>query len=146
MKTIYWLIVFVVLLVSECCTLGLTTIWFAAGALLAFIAGVLGQGIAVQFTVFILSSFVFLILTRPWAVKHFNAKREKTNLELIQGEHGLVIEEINGLTGTGRVRIKGQEWAAKPIEGKRIIPKGCEVVVTEIQGVKVVVEEEAEKC
>ena len=38
MEMIFWLIVFVALLVIEIATLGLTTIWFAAGALVAFLA------------------------------------------------------------------------------------------------------------
>lgn len=146
MQTMYWLIAFVVLLVLEFCTMGLTTIWFAAGALLAFFAGALGQGTAVQFVVFILSSLILLVLTRPWAMKYFNTERKKTNLDLIKGERGLVIEEIDGLTGVGRVRVKGQDWAAKPAGETRVIPKGREIVVVEIQGVKVLVEEEGITC
>ena len=33
MQTIYWLVLFVILLIIEILTMGLTTIWFAAGAL-----------------------------------------------------------------------------------------------------------------
>ena len=79
-------------------------------------------------------------------MKYFNTERKKTNLELIKGEHGLVIEEIDGLTGVGRVRVKGQEWAARPAGENRVIPEGREVVVVEIQGVKVLVEEEETTC
>ena len=39
MEPIYWLIAVAVLLVLEILTLGLTTIWFAGGAFVAFIAG-----------------------------------------------------------------------------------------------------------
>ena len=39
-----WLILFVVLLVIELLTVGLTTIWFAAGSLAAFLADCLGAG------------------------------------------------------------------------------------------------------
>ena len=38
-----WLILFVVLLVIELLTVGLTTIWFAAGSLAAFLADCLGS-------------------------------------------------------------------------------------------------------
>lgn len=37
MNSIYWLLLIIVLLVIEIITLGLTTIWFAGGALVAFI-------------------------------------------------------------------------------------------------------------
>lgn len=39
MKVIYWLAIFIVLLIIEIATMGLTTIWFAGGALIAFCAG-----------------------------------------------------------------------------------------------------------
>ena len=42
MQTVYWLILFVILLVIEIFTMGLTTIWFAGGALVAFVTGILG--------------------------------------------------------------------------------------------------------
>ena len=41
MNAIYWLILFIVLLVIEIITLGLTTIWFAGGALTAFVLSML---------------------------------------------------------------------------------------------------------
>lgn len=37
MNAMIWLILFVVLVVFEIATMGLTTIWFAAGALIAFL-------------------------------------------------------------------------------------------------------------
>ena len=48
MQTSYWLILFVILLIIEILTMGLTTIWFAGGALAAFLAGMLGLGLPVQ--------------------------------------------------------------------------------------------------
>lgn len=71
MQTVYWLILFVILLVIEIFTMGLTTIWFAGGALVAFITGILGFGMVVQVIVFIVVSLVLLIATRPIAVKFF---------------------------------------------------------------------------
>ena len=64
MKTIYWLAIFIVLLIIEIMTMGLTTIWFAGGALLAFLAGIAGFGTGVQIGVFIVVSVLLLILTR----------------------------------------------------------------------------------
>ena len=48
MRVIYWLAIFIVLLIIEIATMGLTTIWFAGGALLAFCAGLVGFGLGVQ--------------------------------------------------------------------------------------------------
>ena len=44
MRVIYWLAIFIVLLIIEIATMGLTTIWFAGGALIAFCAGLVGFG------------------------------------------------------------------------------------------------------
>ena len=52
MDAILWLAAVVVLLVIEIATLGLTTIWFAGGALIAGIAAVAGAGRVVQFVLF----------------------------------------------------------------------------------------------
>ena len=107
MKTIYWLALFVVLLVIEIITMGLTNIWFAAGALIAFVAGLLGFGVTVQVVVFIVVSAVLLIMTRPLAVKYFNQERQKTNAESLIGQQALVIEDIDTLEAKGRVEIRG---------------------------------------
>ena len=48
MNPIIWLVILIVLLVIEVITLGLSTIWFAGGALAAFIAALLGANVAVQ--------------------------------------------------------------------------------------------------
>ena len=72
MQTVYWLILFVILLIIEILTMGLTTIWFAGGALVAFVSGVIGFGLPVQVVAFLIVSVILLVLTRPLAVKYFN--------------------------------------------------------------------------
>ena len=134
MKTIYWLALFVVLLVIEIITMGLTTIWFAAGALIAFVAGILGFGVTVQVVVFIVVSAVLLIMTRPLAVKYFNQERQKTNAESLIGQQALVIEDIDTLEAKGRVEIRGMEWAAKTDAPDGKIAKNTVDVVNGIQG------------
>ena len=128
MQTIYWLVLFVILLVIEIFTMGLTTIWFAGGALAAFLAGVLGFGLAVQIVVFLVVSVLLLVLTRPIAVKYFNKERQKTNAESLIGQHGLVLEEVDTLKSTGRVEVNGQEWSAKTDEPDGYIGKNTVVV------------------
>ena len=145
MKTIYWLALFVVLLVIEIITMGLTTIWFAAGALIAFVAGILGFGLSVQVVVFIVVSAVLLIMTRPLAVKYFNQERQKTNAESLIGQQALVIEDIDTLEAKGRVEIRGMEWAAKTDEPDGKIPRNAVVVVNGIQGVKLIVRAREER-
>lgn len=64
MAAIYWLIAFVVLVGIEIMTTALTTIWFAGGVVIAFVAALLGAAVAVQLLVFVVISFLMLFLTR----------------------------------------------------------------------------------
>lgn len=139
MQTIYWLLLFVILLIIEIITLGLTTIWFAGGALAALAAGLVGFGTVAQVVVFLAVSIVLLVMTRPIAVKYFNQERQKTNAESLIGQCALVLEDIDTLEGVGRVEISGQEWAAKTDEPDGKISKNTVVVVNGIQGVKLIV-------
>ena len=50
--SIFWLIALVLSIVIEIATLGLTTIWFAGGALLAVIAAALGLPLVVQIVLY----------------------------------------------------------------------------------------------
>mgnify|MGYP005778936135 CR=1 FL=1 len=144
MQTIYWLILFVILLVIEIITMGLTTIWFAGGALAAFFAGMLGFGLAVQIVLFVAVSVALLILTRPVAVRYFNKERQKTNAESLIGQQALVLEDINTLQAEGRVEVRGQEWSAKTDDPDGVIPRNKVVVIEGIQGVKLIVREKEE--
>ena len=139
MKTIYWLAIFIVLLLIEIVTMGLTTIWFAGGALLAFLAGIAGFGLGIQIGVFIVVSILLLILTRPLAVKYFNQERQKTNAESLIGQQALVTEDIDTIKAKGQVEIRGQIWSAKTDEPDGKIAKNTVVVVNGIQGVKLIV-------
>lgn len=139
MEPMYWLLIFVVLLVIEILTMGLTTIWFAGGALAAFLVGIAGLGMVAQVVVFIIVSLVLLFLTRPIAVRFFNKDREKTNVESLIGQQAVVTEDIDTLQAKGVVVVNGLEWSAKTSEPNGFIPKDTVVVIEEIQGVKLIV-------
>lgn len=137
----YWIILFIVLLVVEILTLGLTTIWFAIGALGAGLASLVTDSLVIQIIVFVVVSVATLIFTRPLVKKHFNNSRVATNANRYIGESGMVIEDINTLTATGRVEVKGQEWAAKTADPEGKLAKGTTIVVKGIEGVNFIVEE-----
>ena len=142
METIFWLILFVILLVIEILTMGLTTIWFAGGALVAFILAFVGFGLPVQIIVFLLVSIGLLVLTRPIAMKFFNQERQKTNAESLIGQKAIVLERIDTLHGTGRAEVNGMEWSAKTDDSGETIDAGEVVVIEGIQGVRLVVRKE----
>ncbi len=145
MQTIYWLAIFVILLIIEIVTMGLTTIWFAGGALAAMAAGLIGFGTGIQILVFLVVSVLLLVLTRPIAVKYFNQERQKTNAESLIGQQALVLEDIDTLQSAGLVEVRGQEWSAKTDEPNGKIAKNKVVVIEGIQGVKLIVREKEER-
>ncbi len=139
--TTIWLIVFVVCIVAEIISMGLTTIWFAGGALVATVVAAIGAPLWLQIAVFAVVSLVLLYFTRPIAVKYFNKDRVKTNAESLVGKQAIVISEIDNLQGIGQVTVGGQEWSARTTEEGITLPVGSVVVVRAISGVKLMVEE-----
>ncbi len=140
-QAVIWLILFIVFVIIEIPTMGLTTIWFAGGALLSTVAALFGAPVYVQVTLFLVVSVVLLIFTRPIAVKYFNKDREKTNVEGMIGKQCIVISEINNLEGIGQVTVGGQEWSARSADEAAKIPVGAVVEVVSVSGVKLIVEE-----
>lgn len=139
--TTIWLIVFVVCIVIEIVTMGLTTIWFAGGALFAAAAAALGAPLWLQILLMVVVSLVLLYFTRPIAVKYFNKDRVRTNAESLVGQQAIVISEIDNLQGIGQVTVGGQEWSARTTTEGVTLPVGSVVVIRAISGVKLMVEE-----
>lgn len=139
MESIWWLGFLVVLLLIEIATLGLTTIWFAGGALAAFAVSLTGGQLWAQALVFFGVSAVLLIFTRPLAVRYINKNAVRTNADSLIGQTGIVTEDISNLDSTGQVQIQGQIWTARSEEEETQIPKGEKVVVEKISGVKLIV-------
>ena len=145
MEVISWLVFLVALVVIEICTMGLTTIWFAAGALAATVAAALGAPLFLQIALFLIVSVLMLVFTRPIAVKYFNQDREKTNVESVIGKKAIVTGAIDNLQACGQVTLNGLEWTARSTADDLKIPEGSVVIVREIQGVKLIVEMEEER-
>lgn len=142
---VIWLLLVVILLVIELITVGLTTIWFAAGSAAAFLLSLTGAGIGWQIGVFLAVSIVLLIFTRPWALKYVNRNRDKTNYESVIGKTVKVTQRISNADQTGTAVYDGQEWTARSLEDDRTIEEGKQAVVEKIVGVKLIVREKEEK-
>ncbi len=139
MEAIVWLIVLAVMVVIEIITLGLTTIWFAAGALVAMILALLGLNTVVQIIAWAVVSVILLLLTRPLALKYMS-KTTKTNVDSLIGMTAKVTEEIDNINAKGYVTVNGQDWAARNIRDDEVIMKDTYVTIDKISGVKLIVE------
>ena len=125
MLNLIWLGLFILLLVIEIITVGLTTIWFAAGALAALAANVLGANLIIQIIIFLAVSVVLLIFTRPWAEKHLNRKRVRTNYEREIGKVIRITEKVDNLDQTGKSVVDGQEWTVRSRNDSDIFEAGA---------------------
>ena len=139
MEAIVWLAVAIVLLIVEIITLGLTTIWFAGGALVACVAAALQADFLVQVILFLVVSVVMLFFTRPVAMRYMNKNRTKTNSESLVGKEAVVLQEINNLKASGQVQLNGIEWTARAENMEDVIEKGAIVCIKKIEGVKLIV-------
>ena len=135
-----WLLVLIISIVIEIASLGLTTIWFAGGALVAFILALLNVPVAVQIAAFLIISVVLLYFTRPIAVRYFNKNLTRTNSDALVGQQAVVVSDINNIEGLGRVLIQGKEWSARAANDGDKIKAGAVVIVKAIEGVKLLVE------
>lgn len=142
--TIVWLVLLVILIVIELITMGLTTIWFAGGALAAALVSIPGTPVVLQVIVFLIVSLVLLFFTRPVAVKYFNKDRVRTNIESMIGRQAIVVSEINNVEGIGQVNTGGMEWSARSSYHNVVLPVGAVVTVLGVDGVKLIVEERKE--
>ncbi|NLC73206.1 MAG: NfeD family protein [Ruminococcaceae bacterium] len=135
---VFWIVAFVVFLVFEAATAGLSSIWFALGALVALLLAAFGVTLWVQILSFFVVSIVTLILTRPLVLKYVNNKTTATNADRAVGEEGVVVERIDNLLSEGAVLLDGKVWTARSEQGE-LIEKDTLVTVLRIEGVKLIV-------
>lgn len=138
-----WLALAVVFMIVEAMTLGLATIWLACGALVALGLAVLKVGVLPQIIAFLIVSLLLLGTTRKVFVNKLRTGSEKTNTDAIIGQEGKVIEKIEPHM-PGRVKVNGQDWSALAADGAQTLDAGETVIVSNISGVKLLVEKKEE--
>ena len=97
-----------------------------------------------QLILFTCVSLLLLFLLRPLAKKAFNPMRIKTNIDAMPGKKGVVTSSIDNLAQKGSVKVDRMEWSARAKEDGMKIPVGREVIVTALEGVKLIVEPDPE--
>lgn len=136
---IFWLIAAGVFFVIEMATIGFLVFWLGIGALLAMVTSFITDSIIVQLVVFLITSTLLIIFTRPLVNKFIKIPKEiKTNAYSIIGKKGIVISPINNIEGSGQIKIDGDVWSAKS-ENDEDIPNDTEIEIVQIDGVKAVV-------
>lgn len=130
-----WLVLTVIFLIAEAATVTVISLWFAAGALAAMAAALLGGGIWLQAAVFLAVSAIALTALRPLVRKYLNPKLTATNVDSMIGSVGIVTAPIDNIASAGQIKLNGMEWTARSTSGKPI-QAGIRVTVDRIEGVK----------
>jgi len=140
---VIWAVLTVVFLIIEAITLGLTTIWCAAGCAVAAVLDLCGVSETVQLIAMVVVSVICFVICMIWVKPMLDQKHkrelEPTNADRVIGKEGVVIKTIDPIEGKGQIKVMGQVWSAKadgPIE------EGTKIKVISMEGVKVRVEKE----
>ena len=129
-----WLVLIALGILAETFTSQLVAIWFVFGFIGGLIASLFGASVGLQITIALAIGVVSLIATRPFVKKLGGGKYESTNADRYIGMTGVVTEDIDPVSGAGRVTVLGLSWAAFTV-GERI-EKGSRIQVDAIEGVK----------
>ncbi len=134
----YWLIAAGIFFVGEIFTAGFLIFWLGIAALIAMVVSFFIPNLTVQMVVFIISSIILLLATKPLIKKFMHVKETKTNAFSIIGKKALVIKNIDSINKSGQIKVNGEVWSAIGKNDDKI-EKGTEVEVVSINGVKAVV-------
>ena len=139
MDAYIWLALMVIFIIVEAaCPVHLVSVWFAAGAFVAALTGLLHGPVWLQVLLFLVVSVGLLAMLFPLVKKYLNPKIEKTNVDAVIGSKGYVAEDIDNIEAHGRVKLGGMEWTARSTDGS-VIKAGTLIRVDKIEGVKVFV-------
>ncbi len=130
-----WAIAAGVFLILEAFTMGFLVFWLSIGSLLAMLVSFITNNVIIQTTVFVISSALLILATKPLVKKFTQKDTTKTNVFSLVGKKAIVIEDIDWATGTGQIKFEGQVWSARSAEQVNIV-KGTEVEIEKIEGVK----------
>ena len=115
----------------------LVSIWFAVGACAAALVSLLDFSIGIQIAVFVIMSFLSMLIVRPVAARYLRGNVVRTNADRYIGEKGIVTKKITS-NDWGEVKIQGTIWHAVSVEDEEI-EEGSRVKVVAIEGAKLLV-------
>lgn len=120
---IIWLTAFLLLAVIEVITQWLTTFCLAIGCLAALICQLAGATISYQLIALGITALLSFVIAAPYFKKLHQRKGAKakteSNMDALIGRKAAVIAEI-GANQLGRVKVDGDNWQARSIDGGAI--------------------------
>lgn len=135
-----WIILAAVMVIIEIITLGLSSIWFAVGAIGSAITAALDGPEWLQVVVFMVVSTVFLLVLKPLAKKKLNVKVVPTNAQSLIGTKVKVLK-LTDKPGIAITRINDVEWRIS-YDGEMQV--GDDLTIADISGTKLICKKEYE--
>ena len=132
----FWLITAGIFFFIELSTSGFLVFWLGLAAIISMIVSFFTASIGIQTAVFVGVSILLILSTRPLLNKLLKSKETTTiptNIYGIIEKKGIVIEDINDIDYTGKVKVAGELWSATSSED---LAKGTKIEVIEVNGVK----------
>ena len=130
---IVWIIAAAVLGVAEILTTTFAFGLIALAALVGAVVGAAGGDAALQFGAFVLASAAGLGIARPFAMRHLRQPPLlRSGTAALVGRPAYVLEEVSAQSG--KVRIGGELWSARPYDETLVISAGTTVDVMQIEG------------
>jgi membrane protein implicated in regulation of membrane protease activity len=133
-----WMAIAAFFVIAEIFTMGFALLWFGIGAAVAGILALIGFGLGWQLASFIVVSGILFAVSRRFAERFTKKQPPGVGADRFVQKKGVVIEEINNIKNTGRVRIGKDEWRADS-DADEVIPEGKIVEVTSVDGTHLVV-------
>ncbi|SDK84789.1 Membrane protein implicated in regulation of membrane protease activity [Lentzea albidocapillata subsp. violacea] len=133
-----WLIIALGLAIAEIFTLTAALGMLAVAGVVTAGTAAIGLPVPGQLMVFSVVSAAGVLLVRPWARRMMLQPRlEQFGVDALVGASGYVLREVNNHEGL--VRLRGEDWTARPYDESLVIPAGRTVDVLHIDGSTAVV-------
>lgn len=138
---VLWLIASGVFFLGEIFTVSFLLFWPGVGAFLAFLTSlILPENLVAQVLVFVVSTVVMIVFTKPLVKKFFKSKDDTSmNNSAVLGKKGIVVKPITDESPVGQVKVNGELWSAIKSEKDKPIKAGESVIIEKIDGVKLLV-------
>jgi membrane protein implicated in regulation of membrane protease activity len=133
-----WMIIAAVFVIGEIFTAAFFLLWFGVGAAVAGVLALLGVGMVGQLASFVVLSLTLFAVSRRFAERFSKPQPPGIGADRFISRKCIVLEEIDNMKNTGRVRLDKEEWVAESDTGENIAP-GATVEVARIAGTHLVV-------
>lgn len=111
---------------------------FSVGAVASAVTAAVGGGIVLQVIVFVVVSVALIAVVRPIAARQRAGRPDQaTGIDALRGKQAVVTERVDG--SGGRIKLAGEIWSARALDGGQSYEVGQQVDVVEIEGATAIV-------